>query len=146
MPSNCAKQPGGRANDKHPRGVSIVQLPATVCALPPKQQLKTSAQTAVNLRLPPPPLDGVETCPAPPADHLHQRQRGPHQRGPWPGNQRTTSHETYFGKSGFVTFSGMAFPCGWAEQTGAWTGSNSRPSADNWIKVSSPFCRLHVCL
>ena len=33
MPSNCAKQPGGRANDKHPRGFSIVQLPATVCAM-----------------------------------------------------------------------------------------------------------------
>ena len=62
------------------------------CALPPKQQLKTSAQTAVNLRLPPPPLDGVETCPAPAADHLHQRQRGPHQRGPWPGNQKRRTH------------------------------------------------------
>ena len=27
MPSNCAKQPGGRANDKHPRGFSIHSAP-----------------------------------------------------------------------------------------------------------------------
>ena len=37
----------------------------------------------------------------------------------------------------FVTFSGMAFPCVWADQAGPWIGSNERTSSDHWFKVSS---------